>query len=718
MALGDYNPFPTEEAQQEDRPGFMPHPVDHWYNGLSGMFSTDAKNVPDDPISRGIGQGEAKAMSLLSGAVHGVADGVDASSWAPAAKQLWGYEPGSIQNITDQVDAFSRARVAQLAPNPKTNGLASQMIQGLADVGSTATLATIASRGAGGGAAITGAVEGYSKYRDMLDMGIDKDTAQRLGMLEGVTTSAALVTPYSLPLKALGFTGNGVRMATQMLTGATVNVGLSGFDRFASHKVLLNAGYTGMARQYEVMDGTAMVSDAALGAIFGYLGDHGSVKAKEFQTAVETAIKGHEHTISTLQDAAMTVRLAHIDATDLSPGLPGTPGAAGAHVRAMEQALADISSGRPVDVSRTGVDQETFVPKPESEPSVSAAEILKDEFKQADVLKVYSALDKAERALAERRGEVLPPPEAPRMATPAPEAPAPAPEPVHTATAEVLPALPKRNFKTPDAREDSIIQYMAKHERGISSIEGEAQGLDPADMERARVGIKRAFRKKGMSFDEAAETLHGAGYPVSDEHGYNPNTLLERLDDELRGHPHQSVHNTRALAEHEADMMHDDAMRAEAERAAPEFAKAAPEVQDMTALAARAHEHDPDATEAALESQADDSTVRERLEAIIAAGRSRAEHAAALREQSTRPAPVSERKGGGEVLPAEDTSGARRDHALVALAERPDLKIVDADGNEVSGAAAHQLAEVRTQQAEAEAPKMFDAAVNCAMRTS
>jgi diguanylate cyclase (GGDEF)-like protein len=104
----------------------------------------------------------------------------------------------------------------------------------------------------------------------------------------------------------------------------------------------------------------------------------------------------------------------------------------------------------------------------------------------------------------------------------------------------------------PDARHDSILQFLARHPRGLDSEEAAAQGVDAADMRlpSAVVGIKRAFRKGGMSFDHAAETLHQEGYPVVDSHGqYNPNTLLDKISDELRGRAHYSVHNESNIPE-------------------------------------------------------------------------------------------------------------------------------------------------------------------------
>lgn len=134
--------------------------------------------------------------------------------------------------------------------------------------------------------------------------------------------------------------------------------------------------------------------------------------------------------------------------------------------------------------------------------------------------------------------------------------PTPGAEQQNAATANGAAALPKRNYATSDASQDSILQWLAKHPRGIDSAEAQAQGLDPSQFgtSDAMVGIKRAFRRGGMSFDQAAEALHQAGYPVSDELGYSPNVLLDAIDSELRGNPVYSLGNTRRFAELEQQM--------------------------------------------------------------------------------------------------------------------------------------------------------------------
>jgi hypothetical protein len=202
--------------------------------------------------------------------------------------------------------------------------------------------------------------------------------------------------------------------------------------------------------------------------------------------------------------------------------------------------------------------------------------------------------------------------------------------------------VPKRNVTSSDAREDSILQFMAKHPRGIDSAEAAKQGIDPADMKspQAFVGIKRAFRKGGFSFDQVAEALHEAGYPVANAQGSaDPNVLLDGLDRELRGKPVHSVRNLRAMAEAEV-LAHENRVRAELHEHVPELAQDLKPAQDMTELAHVARHYDEDRTDAALESQAGDDDARQRLESIIEHGRAR---------EALKVFP--ERESGGKALP-------------------------------------------------------------------
>ena len=112
---------------------------------------------------------------------------------------------------------------------------------------------------------------------------------------------------------------------------------------------------------------------------------------------------------------------------------------------------------------------------------------------------------------------------------------------------------PAKDFKNPNPQQDSILEFMAKHKIGLSSEQAIAEGIDPESLRPAPgragfVGIKRAFRKDGLSFDNAAEVLSEYGYPVVDKQGrYDPNMLLDAISEELNGNPRYSDSNTHRM---------------------------------------------------------------------------------------------------------------------------------------------------------------------------
>lgn len=117
-----------------------------------------------------------------------------------------------------------------------------------------------------------------------------------------------------------------------------------------------------------------------------------------------------------------------------------------------------------------------------------------------------------------------------------------------------------------DPTRHSALEYIAHVKAtgaatgGINIDEAIAQGFDPADLKSMRVGIRRAFTKGGMSFDQAAELLAEAGYPVVDPQTgrYDANRVVDIIDRELRGERVISRQN-------QADMERMEQQRAEAE---------------------------------------------------------------------------------------------------------------------------------------------------------
>lgn len=330
------------------------------------------------------------------------------------------------------------------------------------------------------------------------------------------------------------------------------------------------------------------------------------------------------------------------------------------------------------------------------------------------------------------------------------ELPDMSPDPFAAEPAAAPKALPKKNMKTADAREDSILEYLAKHKRGISMDEARKQGIDPVEMKgpAAKVGIKSAFRKGGMTFDEAAEHLAEEGYPVKDEAGnYDPNRVLAAIDQELRGTPVHSIVNERIALEDEA-MLRD---RAEIDIKIPDERETEPAVKDMAALEANARGIDNDRATEIMESwEKDDpetvARVRRELEEIIYGseeggraaggeqdkgsggpklGEGESESPEAATESLSTPAersrPTADSGPGAGFSDTGSDAGDRfagRDSALAreVIAEHPDAVIVGEDGQAHPAQDALDNVKALEAQAKLEAAKAFDAAADCARR--
>jgi hypothetical protein len=100
----------------------------------------------------------------------------------------------------------------------------------------------------------------------------------------------------------------------------------------------------------------------------------------------------------------------------------------------------------------------------------------------------------------------------------------------------------KRNYRAPDARRDSILEFLSKYKGSGAKSRGlnlqhmvESLGWGEKELRSVfAIGINRPFTKNGMTLDHAAEILAEAGYPVQNERGdYDPNVLLDLIRNEL-----------------------------------------------------------------------------------------------------------------------------------------------------------------------------------------
>lgn len=387
-------PFPTEEAAQTSRfePTFdlsTAGPQSHWYSGM-GFNEDTAYLGPLYRVLEGAATGAAKGQAVLGGITNAFGRLYNSVGTPKPVGQ-------EIAPIGSEIEQDARERVRSMTPNLATTGTATQVLHGVAEGGYLMTVGALLG-GTPGAATMVGTTEGGSRYQDLREQGVDRGTAAASGALTGVTSAAGAVIPAAF----------GAGLLTRLATGAGGNTAFGIANRFADHLILQAGGYPEMAEQEKAWDGTQMLVDAALGATFG-------------------ALHHLSHVDADKQDAALTANLALRDRQS-APGVATDPQSANAHQSALEKAQTDLMSGKPVDVSDTGVGRGSFLSRPERDLSPES-EIIMKSFKESGLLDEEANLRDLEQQFEAKRNPVETPREPP--ATPeeaAPKAPSKEPE--------------------------------------------------------------------------------------------------------------------------------------------------------------------------------------------------------------------------------------------------------------------------------------------------
>lgn len=390
-------PFPLEERSQLERPtGYYDPwkgpPPPRWYAGMG--FNEDTAYL--GPLYRALeatGEGAAKGEELMAGTWHTAASGLAAigeAVHAPAAPQL-----RELERTAADFQADAAARVKALTPDAATTGAAVQTIHGLVSGAYRMGVGALAG-GPVGGAALLGATETASRYRELREQGVDDFTARRAALLSGALSGAGGLMPAAY----------GTTLLARLGTGAAANMGFGLVNRYGDHALLDDAGYHDMADQQRVLDATQLLTDGLLGAAFGGIAHLHAGKPGQGARDVPG-----------VEDAALTANLALRDRA-LAPGVPVDPAAANAHDAALRTATQALLQGRPVNVAGTGVEASTFARRPPPN-GADAQALLLHALSESPVLQEESNLAALEEALGARlRGE-KPPEPAPAAAAPA-----------------------------------------------------------------------------------------------------------------------------------------------------------------------------------------------------------------------------------------------------------------------------------------------------------
>ncbi|EPM0510213.1 TPA: hypothetical protein QDZ12_004185 [Pseudomonas putida] len=272
--------------------------------------------------------------TIATGMGAGYAPGFDAEKHAAEAAR-------GAEELSAEIGRDTAASVKDLRPDPVEVGMAGQVIGELAAVLPRAIAGSVIA-GPAGLFTAAGAPAGYSRTQVSTSEGIDPETAMKLGATEGLTIGVGAVLP------AARFVGPALGDAA-IAVGANVGLGIA--HRGASAEILRANGYEAQAAQYEMLNKTALVTDAVLGVAFfgvgrGYVGkSYGAVKEFAGRAAEKVGLK---RPTPDQVDAALTDRNAQHADIDTAPGLAVDARSAVAHQDALAAAIASINRGEPV----------------------------------------------------------------------------------------------------------------------------------------------------------------------------------------------------------------------------------------------------------------------------------------------------------------------------------------------------------------------------------
>lgn len=220
----------------------------------------------------------------------------------------------------------------QDAPN---SGLVGNILFGVSDYATRALAG--APLGPVGAALTTGVTEVNYSREDLIQKGVDEDTATTTALIDGGVAAASTILPIGYGFKG---TGGLVKDAALSIGGATA---LSTAGQYASGQVLESEGYDKQAKKYEVT-GESVGTDLALNALmFG-----GARGASYYLNRTPEQI---EADVTREQAALVQNSLEH--ESGLAPVNPANPIQANNHLKNLDEAQTNLRMGRPVNVQHS-----------------------------------------------------------------------------------------------------------------------------------------------------------------------------------------------------------------------------------------------------------------------------------------------------------------------------------------------------------------------------
>lgn len=220
----------------------------------------------------------------------------------------------------------------QDAPN---SGLVGNILFGVSDYATRALVG--APLGPVGAALTTGVTEVNYSREDLIQKGVDEDTATTTALIDGGVAAASTILPISYGFKG---TGGLVKDAALSIGGATA---LSTAGQYASGQVLESEGYDKQAKKYEIT-GESVATDVVLNTLmFG-----GARGASHYLNRTPEQI---EADVTREQAALVQNSLEH--ESGLAPVNPANPIQANNHLKNLDEAQTNLRLGRPVNVQHS-----------------------------------------------------------------------------------------------------------------------------------------------------------------------------------------------------------------------------------------------------------------------------------------------------------------------------------------------------------------------------
>lgn len=302
----------------------------------AGLFDGAATAIP-----RGVAAGAVKVYDTAKKPFERVADHLQYSIDDVQNGGLDGALDAREKSFSDVHEEKNKDRrdalviqVEELQDTPNS-GFVGNILFGVSDYATRALIG--APLGPAGAALTTGATEVNYSREDLIQKGVDEDTATTTALIDGGVAAASTILPISYGFKG---TGGLVKDAALSIGGATA---LSTAGQYASGQVLESEGYDKQAKKYEVT-GESVGTDLALNALmFG-----GARGASYYLNRTPEQI---EADVTREQAALVQNSLEH--ESGLAPVNPANPIQANNHLKNLDEAQTNLRIGRPVNVQHS-----------------------------------------------------------------------------------------------------------------------------------------------------------------------------------------------------------------------------------------------------------------------------------------------------------------------------------------------------------------------------